>query len=82
MLTVGGPVHEWRHSLIDGVVNVGPLECMPSKIAEAQLFYVGEQEGLPSLTISYNGDPVDPEVIDTFAFEIHRRFQKNQRQTA
>ncbi len=82
VLTVGGPVHEWRHSLIDGVVNVGPLECMPSKIAEAQLFHVGEREGLPSLSIPYNGDPADPEVIDTFAFEIHRRFREKQRQTA
>ncbi len=81
VLTVGGPVHEWRHGLIDGVVNVGPLECMPSKIAEAQLFCVGEREGLPSLTISYNGDPADPEVIDTFAFEIHRRFRIKDRQT-
>jgi len=45
------------------------------------LFCVGEQEGLPSLTVSYNGDPVDPEVVDNFAFEIHRRFRKKQRQT-
>jgi predicted nucleotide-binding protein (sugar kinase/HSP70/actin superfamily) len=82
VLTVGGPVHEWRHALIDGVVNVGPLECMPTKIAEAQLFYVGEREGLPSLTISYNGDPADPEVIDTFAFEIHQRFRMKHRQAA
>jgi predicted nucleotide-binding protein (sugar kinase/HSP70/actin superfamily) len=82
VLTVGGPVHEWRHDLIDGVVNVGPLECMPSKIAEAQLFHVGEQEGLPSLTISYNGDPVDPEIIDNFAFEMHKRFRGKQRQAA
>jgi predicted CoA-substrate-specific enzyme activase len=76
VLTVGGPVHEWRHALIDGVVNVGPLECMPGKIAEAQLFYVGEREGLPSLTISYNGDPLDPEIVDNFAFEIHQRFRR------
>jgi predicted CoA-substrate-specific enzyme activase len=82
VLTVGGPVHEWRHGLIDGVVNVGPLECMPSKIAEAQLFHVGEQEGLPSLTISYNGDPVDPEIIDNFAFEMHKRFRGKRRQAA
>jgi predicted nucleotide-binding protein (sugar kinase/HSP70/actin superfamily) len=82
VLSVGGPVHEWRHGLIDGVVNVGPLECMPSKIAEAQLFHVREREGLPSLTISYNGDPADPEVIDTFAFEIQRRFRMKHRQTA
>jgi len=82
VLSVGGPVHEWRHGLIDGVVNVGPLECMPSKIAEAQLFHVGEHEGLPSLSISYNGDPADPEVIDTFAFEIHRRFRMKHREAA
>jgi hypothetical protein len=82
VLTVGGPVHEWRHALIDGVVNVGPLECMPSKIAEAQLFHVGEHEGLPSLTISYNGDPVDPEVIDNFAFELHKRFRGKRRPAA
>jgi predicted nucleotide-binding protein (sugar kinase/HSP70/actin superfamily) len=82
VLTVGGPVHEWRHALIDGVVNVGPLECLPSKIAEAQLFQIGEHEGLPSLTISYNGDPVDPEVIDNFAFEMHKRFRLKQCQTA
>ncbi|UCH75461.1 MAG: hypothetical protein JSU82_06390, partial [Rhodospirillales bacterium] len=82
VLSVGGPVHEWQHGLIDGVVNVGPLECMPSKIAEAQLFCVGEREGLPSLTLSYNGDPADPEVIDTFAFEIRRRFEARRRAAA
>ncbi|MFQ5973252.1 MAG: acyl-CoA dehydratase activase-related protein [Alphaproteobacteria bacterium] len=82
VLTVGGPVHEWRHALIDGVVSVGPLDCMPTKIAEAQFFHVREREGLPSLTIPYNGDPVDPEVIDNFAFEIHRRFCRKQRQMA
>jgi predicted nucleotide-binding protein (sugar kinase/HSP70/actin superfamily) len=82
VLSVGGPVHEWRHGLIDGVVNVGPLDCMPSKIAEAQLFHVREREGLPSLTIPYNGDPVDPEIIDNFAFEIHRRFEMKKARAA
>lgn len=76
VLTIGGPVHEWREGHIDGVVSVGPLECMPNKISEAQYFHVTENEGLPSLTISVNGDPVDPEVLDSFAFEVkegHRR---------
>lgn len=70
VLTVGGPVHEWHHGLIDGVVSVGPLECMPNKIAEAQFFHVGEREGLPSLTLAVNGDPLDPAVLDGFAFEV------------
>ena len=49
---------------------------MPNKIAEAQFFHVAEQEGLLSLTLSLNGDPVDPEVLDNFAFEVHERFRR------
>ena len=79
VLTVGGPLHEWRHGQIDGVVSVGPLECMPNKISEAQFFHVAEQEGLLSLSLPLNGDPIDPEVLDNFAFEIKARF--NQRQS-
>ncbi len=70
VLTVGGPVHEWHHGIIDGVISVGPLECMPNKIAEAQFFHVSEREGLPSMTIPVNGDPVDPAVLDSFAYEV------------
>jgi activator of 2-hydroxyglutaryl-CoA dehydratase/predicted nucleotide-binding protein (sugar kinase/HSP70/actin superfamily) len=77
VLTVGGPLEEWRHGKIDAVVSVGPLECMPNKIAEAQLFHVAEQEGLLALTLSLNGDQVDEEVLDNFAFEVFARF--NQR---
>ncbi|MEI8257854.1 MAG: acyl-CoA dehydratase activase-related protein, partial [Deltaproteobacteria bacterium] len=51
VLTVGGPVHEWHEGLIDGVVSVGPHECMPNKIAEAQFFHVAEREGLASLIV-------------------------------
>ncbi len=74
-LTIGGPVFEWREGLIDGVVSVGPLECMPSKIAEAHLFHAKEREGLPSLCLSLNGDPLETEALDNFAFEIHQRFR-------
>ena len=76
VLTVGAPLEEWRRGHIDAVVSVGPLECMPNKIAEAQLFHVGEREGLLSLTIPLNGDPIDPELVDSFAFEVHQRFRK------
>ncbi|MBI4703749.1 MAG: CoA activase [Deltaproteobacteria bacterium] len=79
VLTLGGPVHEHRAGLIDGVVSVGPLECMPNKIAEAQLFHVGEREGLCSLTLSVNGDPLDPELLDSFAFEVKARFAERRR---
>ncbi|MCL5096997.1 MAG: CoA activase, partial [Candidatus Omnitrophica bacterium] len=76
VLTVGGALHEWRHGHIDAVLSIGPLECLPNKVAEAQFFHGAEQEGLLSLTISVNGDPVDPEIIDNFAFEVHARHRK------
>jgi activator of 2-hydroxyglutaryl-CoA dehydratase/predicted nucleotide-binding protein (sugar kinase/HSP70/actin superfamily) len=74
ILTLGGPVHEHRRGLIDGVVSVGPLECMPNKIAEAQLFHVAEREGLLSLTLPLNGDPIDPATLDAFAYDVRERF--------
>ena len=49
---------------------------MPNKIAEAQFFHVAEQEGLLSLTLSLNGEPVAPDVLDNFAFEVHERFRR------
>jgi predicted nucleotide-binding protein (sugar kinase/HSP70/actin superfamily) len=76
VLTVGGPLEEWRRGEIDAVVSIGPLECMPNKIAEAQLFHVAERERLLSLTLPVNGDPLDDEVLDNFAFEVRARFAR------
>lgn len=73
VLTVGAAVHAWRTGEVDGVLSVGPLECMPNKLAESQLMHVGEQHDLLSLTLSLNGDPVDPESLDSFAMEVHAR---------
>lgn len=75
VLTLGSSVHEWRSGHVDGVVSVGPLECMPNKIAEAQFFHVAENEGLVNLTIPVNGDPLDPEIIDAFAYEVKARYR-------
>ena len=74
VLSLGGPVHEWRAGLIDAALNLGPLECMPSKIAESQLHHAAGREGLPSLTLCLNGDPVDPETLDTFVYELRQSF--------
>lgn len=74
--TLGGPLLAWRHGQIDGVVSAGPHECMPNKIAESQFFHLAEREGLPSLTLTLNGDPLDNEVLDNFAFEVHSRFKQ------
>ncbi|MCC6524664.1 MAG: CoA activase [Polyangiaceae bacterium] len=82
VLTLGGPIHEWRHGHIDGVVSVGPHECMPNKIAESQFFHVAEKEGLLSLTLPLNGDPIDPAILDTFAFDVKERFQRRRGEAA
>jgi len=82
VLTLGGPIHEWREGLIDGAVNVGPLECMPTKLAEAQFFHVAEREGLKTLTLSLNGEPVDPDIIDAFAYEVHEQFRRRREERA
>jgi predicted nucleotide-binding protein (sugar kinase/HSP70/actin superfamily) len=71
-LTVGGPLREFEHGLIDGVVIIGPHECMPCKIAEAQYGLVAERMGIPYLSIAVNGDPIDTEVVDHFAYDIRQ----------
>jgi hypothetical protein len=78
VLTLGGALHEWRRGAIDGAVSVGPLECMPNKIAEAQLVHAGEREGLASLTLPMNGDPIDPEILDDFVYEVQARFRRRR----
>jgi hypothetical protein len=52
---------------------------MPNKVAESQFFHVAEKEGLLSLTLSLNGDPLAPDALDNFAFEVHQRFLKARR---
>lgn len=74
VLTVGAAMHNWRTGEIDAVVNVGPLECMPSKVAEAQFFHATQREGLPTLTLPFNGEPLDSTAIDNFVFEVKQRF--------
>jgi hypothetical protein len=78
VLTLGGPLLAWRQGHVDGVVCAGPHECMPNKIAESQFFHIAEDEGLVSLTLPLNGDPMDAAVLDNFAFEVHSRFRRSR----
>jgi hypothetical protein len=48
---------------------------MPTKIAEAQFHQLAEREGLLSLTLAFNGDPISTTALDNFAFEVKARFQ-------
>ena len=77
VLTLGRPLHDWRKGEIAAVVNVGPLECMPTRIAESQFFHAAEREGLPALTLMFNGDPMTEDALDNFAFEVHARHRRS-----
>jgi predicted CoA-substrate-specific enzyme activase len=76
VLTVGEALHQWREDAIDGALSVGPLECMPNKLAEAQLFHAAEREGLRTVTLSVNGEPIDEEALDSFAFQVREDFRR------
>jgi activator of 2-hydroxyglutaryl-CoA dehydratase/predicted nucleotide-binding protein (sugar kinase/HSP70/actin superfamily) len=78
VLTIGGARHQWLAGRIHGVISVGPLECMPNKIAEAHLVHAAEREGILSLTLSLNGDPIEPDALDNFIFDVKSRFRKQK----
>ena len=79
ILTIGTPLHAYLNGEIQGVVSVGPLECMPSKIAESQFYHIAENEGMLSLNLSLNGDPIPASVLDDFCFEVQQRFERQRR---
>jgi len=37
---------------------------------------------LLSLTLPFNGDPIDTGPLDSFAFEVHERFRRHDRATS
>ena len=82
VLALGLGAQGWRSGELDGLLCVGPLECMPNKLVEAQLVHVNAREGLVSLTLSLNGDPIDPEVLDEFAYEVKQGFRRRAERAA
>ena len=54
------------------------LELARSGVLSSHMKAVAEREGLISLTLSMNGDPVDPEILDNFAYEIHAQFARER----
>ncbi len=73
VLTVGGPVHEFEHGAVDGVVIVGPHECMPCKVSEARFARLAEEMDLPYLATYVSGEGLDLEALDRFTFDLQER---------
>jgi len=73
VLTLGSALHEYTTHEVDGALSVGPLECMPNKIAESHFARADVDFGIPTLTLSLNGDPVDESLLDAFVYEVRER---------
>lgn len=71
-LTIGLPLLLWKKKEIAGAVIIGPFECMPTKIAETQLNLISEQTGLPLLNLSFSGDPLDKELLESFVWDLKK----------
>jgi hypothetical protein len=54
------------------------LEALTWQNAEVQLHHLVEREGLLSLTLPFNGDPVSTAALDNFTFEVQARFQRRK----
>jgi hypothetical protein len=76
-LTIGLPLLLWKKKEIDGVVIVGPFECMPTRIAESQLNLISEKFGLPVLSLSFYGEPIDTELLESFVWNLRKNFYKS-----
>jgi predicted nucleotide-binding protein (sugar kinase/HSP70/actin superfamily) len=73
ILTIGSPLLMHKSREISGAVCVAPLECLPNKVAESQLFHASEETGMPVASVYLNGDPVDDGVLDNFVYEVKTR---------
>ncbi len=71
-LTIGLPLLLWQKREIDGVVTVGPFECMPSRIAETQLNLISQQTDLPVLNLSFYGEPLERDALESFIWDIKK----------
>lgn len=69
-LTIGLPLLLWKKKEVDAVILVGPFECMPTRIAETQLGLISEKTGLPVLSLSFYGDPLDKELLENFVWDL------------
>jgi predicted nucleotide-binding protein (sugar kinase/HSP70/actin superfamily) len=73
ILTIGSPLLMHSQGEISGAVCVAPLECLPNKVAESQLFHASEETGMTAASVYLNGDPIDDSALDNFVYEVKTR---------
>lgn len=71
-LTIGLPLLLWEKKEIAGTIVVGPFECMPTRIAETQLNLISQQTGLPVLSLFFNGDLLDKDLLESFIWDLRK----------
>jgi len=80
--TVGYAV-EFARQRFDGIIQIGPLTCMPEIVAQSVLGQVGEQEGIPVMTMyfdEHSGAAGIQTRLEAFVDMLQRRNRLNQLQ--
>ena len=71
-LTIGLPLLLWKKREIQGAVIVGPFECMPTRIGETQLNLISQKTGFPVLTLSFYGEPLERDILESFVWDLKK----------
>lgn len=71
-LTIGLPLLLWEKREISGTIVAGPFECMPTRIAETQLNLISQGTGLPVLTLFFNGDYLERDLLESFVWDLKK----------
>lgn len=69
ILSIGAPLLQYRKGEVKGAVIVGPVSCMPTRIAGYHLSAIN----LPTLFIYVDGNsPLNYDELDSFAYQMHQ----------
>ena len=67
---MGTALHAFQTGEVDGALSLGPLECMPNKIAESHFQRAAIDLGIPTLTLAVNGEPLDDQALQSFVYDV------------
>jgi predicted nucleotide-binding protein (sugar kinase/HSP70/actin superfamily) len=73
ILSIGGSIINSRKGKVDAILNIGPNECLQCKIAESILAQNYKKNNLITKSIEFNGDPIDPKLIEDFVYDVKKK---------